>query len=111
MEAMFFVVLTFGTWNLVDRFSYCAICCLSLLKRLDKIDLKKATDFVARCKNFDGGFGCTPGGESHAGQSRPIPSFWHAFTSCKFLVENLCYLVIEGLRKCCLINVFGLTSE
>ncbi len=72
---MFFVVLTFGTWNLGDRFSYCAICCLSLLKRLDKIDLKKATDFVARCKNFDGGFGCTPGGESHAGQSRPIPSF------------------------------------
>jgi geranylgeranyl transferase type-2 subunit beta len=39
-----------------------------LLKRLDRIDVEKACDFVARCKNFDGGFGCNPGGESHAGQ-------------------------------------------
>ncbi|MCO5615079.1 hypothetical protein L7F22_069367 [Adiantum nelumboides] len=30
--------------------------------------LTKAVEFVAACKNFDGGFGCTPGGESHAGQ-------------------------------------------
>lgn len=52
-----------------NRFAYCALCCLSLLKQLDKVDVKKATDFIATCKNFDGGFGCTPGGESHAGQS------------------------------------------
>lgn len=25
--------------------------------------------FILSCKNMDGGFGCTPGGESHAGQS------------------------------------------
>lgn len=56
-------------WN---RFSYCAICCLSLLKRLDRIDLEKACNFVANCKNFDGGFGCVPGGESHAGQSASL---------------------------------------
>jgi geranylgeranyl transferase type-2 subunit beta len=27
-----------------------------------------AAAFVRRCANFDGGFGATPGGESHAGQ-------------------------------------------
>jgi len=32
------------------------------------IDVEAATGYIARCKNFDGGFGCTPGGESHAGQ-------------------------------------------
>lgn len=40
-----------------------------MLKRLDKINLEKACNFVASCKNFDGGFGCAPGGESHAGQT------------------------------------------
>lgn len=46
-----------------------AVCCLSILRQLDKIDLEKAIQFVASCKNFDGGFGCTPGAESHTGQS------------------------------------------
>jgi prenyltransferase beta subunit len=43
--------------------------CLSLLSRLGRIDVDKAVDFVVKSKNFDGGFGSTPGGESHAGQS------------------------------------------
>lgn len=30
--------------------------------------MEKATTFVTSCKNFDGGFGCVPGAESHAGQ-------------------------------------------
>lgn len=51
------------------RFSYIAICCLSLLHRLDKIDVEKAVTYIVSCKNMDGGFGCTPGAESHAGQS------------------------------------------
>uniref|UniRef100_A0A803LQC1 Geranylgeranyl transferase type-2 subunit beta n=1 Tax=Chenopodium quinoa TaxID=63459 RepID=A0A803LQC1_CHEQI len=56
-------------WGEVDtRFSYIAICCLSLLHQLDKIDVEKAVNYIVRCKNLDGGFGCTPGGESHAGQ-------------------------------------------
>lgn len=28
----------------------------------------KAVEFVLSCMNFDGGFGCRPGSESHAGQ-------------------------------------------
>ena len=56
-------------WGEVDtRFSYCAISCLSLLKRLDLVDTKKAKDFVLKCQNFDGGFGARPGDETHAGQ-------------------------------------------
>ncbi|KAM3567083.1 hypothetical protein VYU27_010766, partial [Nannochloropsis oceanica] len=30
--------------------------------------LPKAKAFVGACRNFDGGFGCIPGAESHAGQ-------------------------------------------
>ncbi|CAG8626148.1 5443_t:CDS:2, partial [Scutellospora calospora] len=56
-------------WGEIDtRFSYIAISCLSLLKRLDAIDVKKAIEFIMLCKNFDGGFGSIPGAESHAGQ-------------------------------------------
>ncbi|MQL98346.1 hypothetical protein Taro_031050 [Colocasia esculenta] len=56
-------------WGEIDtRFSYCAICCLSLLHHLDKINVDKAVDYIVSCKNLDGGFGCTPGAESHAGQ-------------------------------------------
>ena len=58
-------------WGEVDtRFTYCALSCLNLLDQLHggHVDVDKATAFVARCRNFDGGFGVTPGGESHAGQ-------------------------------------------
>ncbi|XP_054824194.1 geranylgeranyl transferase type-2 subunit beta 1 isoform X1 [Prosopis cineraria] len=56
-------------WGEVDtRFSYIAINCLSILHHLDKINVEKAMKYILSCKNMDGGFGCTPGGESHAGQ-------------------------------------------
>ena len=31
--------------------------------------MEKAVKYIVSCKNLDGGFGCTPGAESHAGQS------------------------------------------
>ena len=58
-------------WGEVDtRFSYCALSALSIMGKLDSgvVDVAKATEFVARCRNFDGGFGAVPGAESHAGQ-------------------------------------------
>eukprot|EP00850_Spirogloea_muscicola_P015386 SM000117S25506 [mRNA] locus=s117:281276:283699:+ [translate_table: standard] len=56
-------------WGEIDtRFSYCALACLSLLGRLGAVEVARATDYVASCRNFDGGFGNIPGGESHAGQ-------------------------------------------
>ena len=41
---------------------------LSIINKLDAINVDTATKFVASCKNFDGGFGCVPGAESHAAQ-------------------------------------------
>jgi geranylgeranyl transferase type-2 subunit beta len=69
-------------WGEIDtRFSYCALSTLAIISKLPLpttstapaadpplIDLTVATAFVGRCKNFDGGFGCVPGAESHAGQ-------------------------------------------
>ncbi|KAI2803371.1 hypothetical protein BLOT_007499 [Blomia tropicalis] len=56
-------------WGEVDvRFSFCAIGSLSLLKRLDAINLNSAIDFVMKCYNdIDGAFGCRPNSESHSG--------------------------------------------
>lgn len=56
-------------WGEVDtRFSFCAVACLKLIDCLEVIDVDRATEFVLSCLNFDGGFGCIPGAESHAGQ-------------------------------------------
>ena len=58
-------------WGEVDtRFSYCALSALSILGRLDSgvVAIDRSMAFVASCVNFDGGFGCIPGAESHAGQ-------------------------------------------
>jgi len=55
-----------GSFSGDSRFSYAAISCLTLLNRLDLIDVTKARDFVLRCNNIDGAFGAVPDAESHA---------------------------------------------
>ncbi|KAK9456244.1 terpenoid cyclases/protein prenyltransferase alpha-alpha toroid [Dipodascopsis uninucleata] len=50
------------------RFVYVAMNCLSLLDRLDRLDVDKAVEFINHCKNFDGGYGMVPGAESHSAQ-------------------------------------------
>lgn len=50
------------------RFSYCAILSATLLNRRSVLDLSAAGAFLASCTNFDGGYGCIPDAESHAGQ-------------------------------------------
>ena len=64
------IVIRLNDYLVLSRFSFCAVACLSLLDRLDSVDLEKAVDFVCSCMNFDGGFGTRPGSESHAGQVR-----------------------------------------
>jgi geranylgeranyl transferase type-2 subunit beta len=60
-------------WGEVDtRFSYCLLNCLSLLGKLNRIDVNHVAGFVLKCQNFDGGFGAIPGAESHAGQSKSL---------------------------------------
>ena len=43
------------------RFSYCALLTCSILGRLQAIDMPRAVQYLVACRNFDGGFGCTPG--------------------------------------------------
>jgi len=49
------------------RFSF-SIIFVYIKDKVHVIDVEKAVEFVVRCMNFDGGFGCTPGSESHSGQ-------------------------------------------
>ena len=56
-------------WGEKDtRFLFGALLSLSLLERLQLVDLSKAVEYIQACANFDGGFGVSPGAESHAGQ-------------------------------------------
>lgn len=56
-------------WGEEDtRFLYGALNALSLLKMLHLVNIDKAVEFIARCANFDGGFGARPGAESHSAQ-------------------------------------------
>jgi geranylgeranyl transferase type-2 subunit beta len=56
-------------WGETDtRFVFTAVLALSLMKKLDKIDLDLSVRHIKECENFDGGFGVRPGAESHSGQ-------------------------------------------
>ena len=44
--------------------------------RLDAVNLQKAVEYVLLCMNFDGGFGCRPGSESHAGQVNRVLDYF-----------------------------------
>jgi geranylgeranyl transferase type-2 subunit beta len=64
-------------WGEVDtRFCYIALSICSLLKRLNDINVEKCVEWIVKCRNYDGGFGNQPGGESHSAQSKcqfPVP--------------------------------------
>ena len=57
---------TFG--EIDTRFLYIAVNALSLLGRLEAIDVEKAVSYIRQCRNFDGGYGAIAGAESHAAQ-------------------------------------------
>ena len=50
------------------RFLYGALNALSLMGQLHLVDVDKAVRHIQSCANFDGGYGTSPGAESHAGQ-------------------------------------------
>lgn len=50
------------------RFVYIAFQTLALLDRLRELDVDLAVSYIDACKNYDGGYGMSPGAESHAGQ-------------------------------------------
>ena len=43
---------------------------MKLLGKLDELNVDAAVNWITKCKNFDGAYGCIPGAESHAGQSK-----------------------------------------
>ncbi|KAL8790731.1 MAG: hypothetical protein Q9195_006209 [Heterodermia aff. obscurata] len=56
-------------WGETDtRFLYGALNALSLLHLTSLIDTTKAVQYVQACANFDGGYGVSPGAETHSGQ-------------------------------------------
>ncbi|OKL61773.1 hypothetical protein UA08_02463 [Talaromyces atroroseus] len=56
-------------WGEMDtRFLYGALLSLSLLGKLDLIDIDKAVSYIQKCLNLDGAYGVRPGAESHSGQ-------------------------------------------
>lgn len=74
------------------RFTYCAVQALSLLGKLDALDVEKTIGYLRKCRNFDGGFGSTEGAESHSAQGWSSPR----------IKTTIQYRVL----KCCLIVVF-----
>lgn len=50
------------------RFLYGSLNALSLLNLLHLVDVPLAVSYIQSCANFDGGFGVSPGAESHSGQ-------------------------------------------
>ncbi|GKT48086.1 geranylgeranyl transferase type-2 subunit beta [Colletotrichum spaethianum] len=56
-------------WGEEDtRFLYGALNALSLLGLLSLVDIDRAVQHIVACTNFDGGYGVSPGDESHSGQ-------------------------------------------
>lgn len=56
-------------WGEEDtRFLYGALNALSLLHLTHLVDVEKAVNHIVACGNFDGGYGVSPGAESHSGQ-------------------------------------------
>ncbi|OTA69626.1 prenyltransferase and squalene oxidase [Hypoxylon sp. EC38] len=56
-------------WGEEDtRFLYGALNALSLLGLLHLVDVNKAVDYIVSCANTDGGYGVSPGAETHSGQ-------------------------------------------
>lgn len=56
-------------WGETDtRFLYGALNALSLLHLTSLIDTAKAVQYVQALANFDGGYGVSPGAETHSGQ-------------------------------------------
>jgi len=50
------------------RFMYCAAAICFMLEDWRGMDKEKAKEYIINCQSYDGGFGLTPGSESHVPQ-------------------------------------------
>lgn len=60
-------------------------------------------NYIVSCKNMEGGFGCTPGGESHSGQS--------IFNISYLLSIHLLLKMFEILSSSCLSDGISLVLQ
>lgn len=56
---------------------------------MNRINKEKAISFVLKCMNFDGGFGCIPGAESHSGQIYCCVGFLSIMNSLHYINADL----------------------
>lgn len=49
------------------RFVYCAAAICNMLENWSGMDRQKSKTYILNCQSYDGGFGLTPGSESHGG--------------------------------------------
>ncbi|PRQ59103.1 putative protein geranylgeranyltransferase type I [Rosa chinensis] len=49
------------------RFVYCAAAICHMLGNWSGMDKERAKEYIINCQSYDGGFGLTPGAESHGG--------------------------------------------
>ncbi|KAL3717800.1 hypothetical protein ACJRO7_003016 [Eucalyptus globulus] len=49
------------------RFLYCAAAICFMLNNWNGMDREKAKEYILNCQSYDGGFGLSPGSESHGG--------------------------------------------
>lgn len=92
------------------RFCYCAVLSLTiLLKRVpsligyhlnDMIDVNALCSYILRCLNKDGGFGTTPGDESHGGQTFCCVATMHLLDSLHLIPNVQRSLFFLANRQC-----------
>ncbi|EET02683.1 Geranylgeranyl transferase type II beta subunit [Giardia duodenalis] len=92
------------------RFCYCAVLSLTILLkrvppligfRLDNlIDVDALCSYILRCLNTDGGFGTTPGDESHGGQTFCCIATMHLLDSLHLIPNIQRSLFLLSSRQC-----------
>lgn len=92
------------------RFCYCAVLSLTiLLKRVPSliglhlnnlIDVDALRSYLLRCLNSDGGFGTTPGDESHGGQTFCCVATMHLLDSLHLIPNIQRSLFLLSNRQC-----------
>ncbi|OMJ15289.1 Geranylgeranyl transferase type-2 subunit beta [Smittium culicis] len=56
-------------WGEKDtRFAFIGLAICSILGDINRIKVEPIVEYVEKCMNYDGGFGSSPGGESHSAQ-------------------------------------------
>ncbi|KAK6145343.1 hypothetical protein DH2020_022163 [Rehmannia glutinosa] len=101
------------------RFVFCAAAICSMLKNWSGMDLEKAKDYIINCQSYDGGFGLSPGSESHVDyelKKYVIEGFSPVLYSILIfvtLMDGNCFSVAGGATYCAVasLKLMGFLEE